>query len=141
VGLLSDRTLDLASAQRIAAACQAAAGALEVAVCIAVSNRNGELLAFSRMDGAPMLSAQLAQDKAWSVASFNGMPTDDWWPILEKEPSLLHGIVKTDRLTVFGGGRPVLVDGELVGAVGVSGGTAEQDTEIAAAGAADSLPS
>jgi uncharacterized protein GlcG (DUF336 family) len=90
------------------------------------------------MDGAPLLSAQLAQDKAWSVAAFNGMPTDAWWAVLEKEPSLLHGIVKTDRLTVFGGGRPVLHDGELVGAVGVSGGTAEQDTEIAAAGAAAS---
>jgi uncharacterized protein GlcG (DUF336 family) len=138
VALIRHHTLDLAAARRIAAACELAAADLEVAVCVAVSNRNGELLCFARMDGAPLLSAQLAQDKAWSVAAFNGMPTDAWWAVLEKEPSLLHGIVKTDRLTVFGGGRPVLDDGQLVGAVGVSGGTAEQDTEIAAAGAAAS---
>jgi glc operon protein GlcG len=48
---------------------------------------------------------------------------------------LLHGFVKTDRLTVFGGGMPVVVDGEVVGAVGASGGSAEQDAAIASTGA------
>jgi len=52
------------------------------------------------------------------------------------EPALVHGITHTPRLVVFGGGEPVRVSGELVGAVGVSGGSAEQDAEIAAAGAA-----
>jgi hypothetical protein len=40
------------------------------------------------------------------VASFGGLPTSDWWRLLESEPALLHGIVKTERLIVFGGGVP-----------------------------------
>lgn len=114
----------------------AAAEVLGVAVCVTVVDRAGHLLAFARQDGAPLLSITLAQDKAWSVAAFNGLPTDAWGGLLAGDPALFHGIVKTDRLVVFGGGKPVLVDGELVGAVGVSGGSADQDSEIAATGAA-----
>jgi len=48
----------------------------------------------------------------------------------------VHGITHTPRLTIFGGGVGIRVDGQLVGAVGVSGGSAEEDAAIAAAGAA-----
>jgi uncharacterized protein GlcG (DUF336 family) len=64
------------------------------------------------------------------------MPTGDWWRVLESEPPLLHGIVKTDRLVVFGGGVPLVADGRTIGAVGVSDGSSEQDVLIAEAGAA-----
>lgn len=130
------RTLDRVGASRAITGARAAALDEGLAVCLAVTDRTGSLLAFERMDGAPVLSIQVAQDKAYSVAAFNGLPTDEWWSILESNPPLLHGFVKTDRLTVFGGGVPVLLDGELVGAVGASGGSAEQDARIAAAGAA-----
>ena len=86
--------------------------------------------------GAPLLSAQIAQDKAYSVAAFGGVPTHQWWTMIADEPPLLHGIVKTDRLIVFGGGVPVRADGALIGAVGVSGGSARQDQAVAEAGAA-----
>jgi uncharacterized protein GlcG (DUF336 family) len=56
--------------------------------------------------------------------------------LLESEPALLHGIVKTDRLVVFGGGVPLVSEGRTVGAIGVSGGSSEQDVRIAEAGAA-----
>jgi uncharacterized protein GlcG (DUF336 family) len=59
--------------------------------------------------------------------------------MLESETALLHGIVKTDRLVIFGGGVPIEFEGQLVGAVGVSRGSAEQDKEIAAAGASSLL--
>ena len=65
-----------------------------------------------------------------------GLPTGDWWRLLESEPALLHGIVKTDRLVVFGGGVPLVADGRTVGAIGVSGGSSEQDVRVAEAGAA-----
>lgn len=105
-------------------------------VCIAVTDGAGHLLAMARMDRAPLLCVQIAQDKAYSVASFGGLPTSDWWRMLESEPALLHGIIKTDRLTVFGGGVPLVADGKTVGAIGVSGGSSEQDVHIAEAGAA-----
>lgn len=129
------RTLTLDAAQRILAKALAAASELGVAVCICVSGRDGTQVLAARMDGAPLLSVRLAADKAWTVAAFNGVPTHDWWGLIQSEPALVHGITKVDRLIVFGGGVPVLQDGELVGAVGVSGGSAAEDRSIAEAGA------
>jgi len=132
------RTVTTLTADGARAALDAAvahATQISVPVCVAVCDRSGHLLAFARMDGAAVLSVQLAQDKAYTVTAF-GLPTADWYPMLEREPALLHGIVKADRLMIFGGGVPVVRDGETVGAVGVSGGTSEQDAQIAAAGAA-----
>lgn len=129
-------TVTLAAAQRAVAAALAEAERLAVDVCVAATDGAGHLLAFARMDRAPLLSAQLAQDKAYSVASFGGLPTGEWWRLLESEPALLHGIVKTDRLIVFGGGVPLVSGGRTVGGIGVSGGSSEQDVRIAEAGAA-----
>ncbi|KWW97606.1 ATP:cob(I)alamin adenosyltransferase [Carbonactinospora thermoautotrophica] len=136
---MSDRvttvaTVTLSGAQQVLAAAVEHAATLDVPVCVAVADRAGNLVAFARMDGAPLLSAGLAQDKAYTVAAF-GLPTHAWWDLIKDTPSLLHGIVKTERLVIFGGGVPLVVDGELVGAVGVSGGSVEQDREIAEAGA------
>jgi uncharacterized protein GlcG (DUF336 family) len=88
------------------------------------------------MDGAPRLSAEIARNKAYTVASFNGLPTHVWWPVIADDPALVHGITHTPRLVIFGGGVPVLVGSQLVGAVGVSGGSAEQDRAIAETAAA-----
>lgn len=108
---------------------------LGVPVNVAVCDPAGELLTFARLDGAPLLSVSIAQDKAWSVATFNGLPTSAWFDLVRDVPALREGIVHRDRLVIFGGGVPVVVAGRTVGAVGVSGGTAEQDEEIATAGA------
>jgi glc operon protein GlcG len=129
-------TVRLAAAQRAVAAAVAEAERLSVDVCIAAADSAGHLLAFARMDRAPLLCIQLAQDKAYSVSSFGGLPTGEWWRLLESEPALLHGIVKTNRLIVFGGGVPLVCEGRTVGAIGVSGGSSEQDVRIAEAGAA-----
>jgi uncharacterized protein GlcG (DUF336 family) len=129
-------TVRLCAAQRAVSAAVAEAERLSVDVCIAAVDSAGHLLTFARMDRAPLLCGQLAQDKAFSVSSFGGLPTGEWWRLLESEPALLHGIVKTDRLVVFGGGVPLVSEGRTVGAIGVSGGSSEQDVRIAEAGAA-----
>lgn len=110
--------------------------AIGVPVDISVCDAAGNELAFLRPDGAPLLSMGIARDKAYTVAAFHGIPTHDWYSMIAHEPPLLHGIVHRDRLTIFGGGVPVLVDGVMVGAVGCSGGSAAQDREVAEAGAA-----
>ena len=96
----------------------------------------GEPVISARMDGAPRISAQIACDKAWTVAGFGGLPTHSWWPTIEDDPALVHGITKTPRLVIFGGGVALRVDGDVVGAIGVSGGSSAEDREIAEAGAA-----
>jgi len=128
-------SVTLIAAQRAITAAIAKAEVLAVNVCIAVTDGAGHLVAMARMDNAPLLCVQISQDKAYSVACFGGLPTADWWRLLESEPALLHGIVKTDRLTVFGGGVPLVADGRTIGAIGVSGGSSDQDVEVAEAGA------
>jgi glc operon protein GlcG len=125
------RSISLAGAQLVIDAAVAYAITNRYAMCFTVCDPAGAAVISVRMDGAPRLSAEIAANKAYSVASFKGMPTDRWWPGIKDDPSLVHGITHTARLTIFGGGVPLLVDGELVGALGVSGGSAEQDREVA----------
>jgi uncharacterized protein GlcG (DUF336 family) len=132
----STTTLVYAGASAALAAGLEHAAEIGVAVNVAVTDAAGNLLAFARMDGAPFLSTSIAQDKAWTVAAFNGVPTHEFFGLIEGEPALREGIVHRDRLVVFGGGVPVYADGVLVGAVGVSGGSAEQDRAVAEAAAA-----
>lgn len=129
-------TVTYAGARRVLEASIARATSIGVPVNVAVADSSGNLVAFARMDGAALLSGSIAQDKAFTVAAFLGIPTHEWFAMIEGEPALREGIVHRDRLVVFGGGIPLRVSGALVGAVGVSGGSAEQDREIAEAGAA-----
>jgi uncharacterized protein GlcG (DUF336 family) len=129
-------TLSLAAAQRVAEGSIAAARSEGLAVCIAVCDPSGEPIVTVRMDGAPRLCAEVALNKAYTVAAFNGLPTHAWWPALADDPALVHGFTKTSRLVIFAGGVPVRIDGAVVGAVGVSGGSSGQDRTIAEAGVA-----
>jgi uncharacterized protein GlcG (DUF336 family) len=115
----------------------AVAKAQEMAVpmCIALCDPSGTLIQFRRMDHAALLSVQIAQDKAFTAVSF-GMATHEWHDFIKDDAPLLHGIVHTPRLVVFGGGYPVKVDGQLVGGIGVSGGHYSHDMEVARAGLA-----
>ena len=101
-------------------------------MCIAVTDEGGDLKAFQRMDGAPKLSIQISQDKAYTAASFS-MATHAWFDFIKDDPPLLHGITHTPRLIVFGGGFPIVIGGEVIGAIGVSGGHYTQDMECARA--------
>ena len=129
-------TITYAGARAAVDAALERAAEIGVAVNVAVTDPSGALIAFARMDGAPLLSSGIAQDKAWTVSAFNGIATHEFFGLIENETALREGIVHRDRLVVFGGGVPIRLDDILVGAVGVSGGTAEQDREIAEAGAA-----
>ncbi len=132
----SRRTLTLSGARAVLDAALAHAERIGVPVNVCVSDDAGHQILAARMDGAALLSATIAADKAYTVAAFLGIPTHQWFDLIKDEPSLREGIVHRDRLVIFGGGVAVIVDGELVGAIGVSGGSAEQDREIAEAGAA-----
>jgi glc operon protein GlcG len=105
---------------------------LGVGVCVAVVDVGANLLSFMRMDDAPLLSIDIAHNKAYSAAAF-GKGTHEWYPLIEKEPALLHGLTHTERLIIFGGGLPLVVEGRTIGGVGVSGGSSDQDTQCARA--------
>jgi uncharacterized protein GlcG (DUF336 family) len=103
---------------------------LGVKVSVAVVDEGGELKAFKRMDGAPILTIEIAIDKAWTAVSF-GIPTHEWYNMLKDNPPLAMGFPKIPRLIIFGGGFPIVYKGHVIGGIGISGGSAEQDMEIA----------
>ena len=119
-------------AEKAVSAAASKAAELKLRMCIAVTDDSGDLKAFRRMDGAPKLSIQISQDKAFTAASFS-MATHSWFDFIKDDPPLLHGITHTPRLIVFGGGFPIVIGGEVVGAIGVSGGHYTQDMECARA--------
>jgi len=101
---------------------------------IAVVDDSGVLKAFSRMDGAALLSVQVAQDKAYTAVGF-GLATDTWHDFVKDDPPLAMGAATgIDRLIVFGGGYPIKLGGAVIGGIGVSGGHYSQDMEVAQAG-------
>jgi uncharacterized protein GlcG (DUF336 family) len=123
-------------AHKIVAAAEAKAKEMAHPFVIAVCDESGVLKAFSRMDGAALLSVQIAQDKAYTAVGF-GLSTDAWHEFIKNDPPLAAGAVGgIDRLVVFGGGYPIKVGGAIVGAIGVSGGHYKQDMEVAEAGLA-----
>ena len=129
---IAKSSISAEAAQRVLAAAQAKAAEMGVPMVIAVVDESGVLKAFARMDGAALLSVEIAQDKAYTAVSF-GISTDAWFDFIKNDPPLLHGITHTPRLIVFGGGFPIVVEGEAVGAIGVSGGHYTQDMECARA--------
>ena len=101
---------------------------------IAIVDDSGLLKAFHRMDGAPLISIQIAQDKAYTAVGF-GIPSHGWYDFIKDDAPLALGApTGIDRLVVFGGGYPIVVDDQLVGAIGVSGGHYSEDMQVAEAG-------
>jgi uncharacterized protein GlcG (DUF336 family) len=123
---------------------QAVAKARELGVTenVAIIDDGGNLKAFSRMDGAPILSIKIAQNKAYTALF--GVPTQDFFSFIQGDPSLLAGIPTLARVAAYGGGFPIKVDGEIVGAIGVSGApTVQNDVDCATAALAllpDAVP-
>jgi uncharacterized protein GlcG (DUF336 family) len=122
-------TLTHEGAEEVVTAVVAAADRAGLPVSVAVYDASANLLAFLRMDGAPALTIGIAQDKAYSSAAF-GAPTHQLHELIKDDEPLRLGIVHTPRLVTFGGGHPLVSDGRVVGAVGVSGGHYTQDMAV-----------
>jgi uncharacterized protein GlcG (DUF336 family) len=107
---------------------------LGVPMNIAVVDEGNNLVAFDRMDGAWLGSIDIAQNKAYTARAFD-METRSLAP-LAQPGGPLYGIEASNdgRLIVFAGGIPLVYRGRVVGAIGVSGGSVEQDQEVAEAG-------
>jgi uncharacterized protein GlcG (DUF336 family) len=124
--------LTLEAAKRVAAAAEAEATRNGWAVSIAVLDDSGQLLLFQRMDGAKLVATDIAIRKARTAAYFQG-PTKD----LEDEVAGGRtALLPIDGFMPLQGGVPLMFEGQIVGAVGVSGVTGEQDAQCALAGAA-----
>jgi len=127
-------SVTLSTAREVVDAAVAKAEEIGVPMNIAVVDEGNNLTAFARMDGAWLGSIDIAQNKAYTARSFD-MSTKDLAPLCQpNEP--LFGIHASNqsRLIIFAGGIPLTSGDDVVGAIGVSGGSVEQDHEVAEAG-------
>ncbi len=129
---VQDMNLKLANAliQRV----QEKAREMGVPVVVAVSDKAGRPVAVQCMDGAYIGSFDVALNKTFTCAAFK-MSTEALGKLAQPGESL-YGIQYTNegKIVIFGGGEPLMTEGRMIGALGVSGGSAEQDTALAAYG-------
>lgn len=127
------RAISAEAANAAVVAAVARAGELGLRINVAVTDPAGVLAAFLRMPGAFLHSVDIAIDKAYTAAGF-GFPTSQWEAMLTGNDALRWGMPQRPRIVVFGGGLPIREDGVLIGGIGVSGGSAEEDEICARAG-------
>ncbi len=134
--MLLVKRLSLEEARKLIAGAAAKAREIGVPMCIAVADEGGNLIAFERMDGAKISSIAIAIDKAFTAAAAR-RPTQAYNELcVPGQPTFGIHTTNGGRFTVIGGGVPVIVDGEVVGGIGLSAGTAAQDVVCAEAAVA-----
>jgi uncharacterized protein GlcG (DUF336 family) len=126
-------SLTLEEAKKMVSAAEARATSLGIAYNIAVVDAGGHLISFLRQDGALIGSIDLAIDKAATARLFNTATAE--LATLAQSGKPLYGIQESNagKVVIFGGGIPVVFNGSVIGAVGASAGTVEQDIDVAEA--------
>jgi glc operon protein GlcG len=129
--MIASKILSLADARHIAAAAEREAQTNGWAVTIAVCDAGGHALWLQRMDGAPLMSAQVAPEKS-RTSALGGKPSKAF------EDMVNNGRYAALSLPIMPleGGEPIVIDGLVIGAVGVSGVKPDQDAQVARAGVA-----
>lgn len=126
--------MTLAHAKRLAEACREKANEIGVPMVISVVDRGANDVLLERMDGAMIAAVSIARDKAYTAAATT-FATKDLGGI-SQPGGVAYGVARADggRIMIFAGGIPLQEEGATVGAIGVSGGLANQDQEVAEAG-------
>lgn len=134
--MLTVKRLSHDDAAAMIAAAEAKADEIGVPMCIAVTDESGALIGFSRMDGGKFSSIRIALDKAYTAAAARN-PTSFYGEICHPgHPTFGIHVTNEGHFCIIGGGVPVFSDGEVIGAIGVSSGTPDQDIIVAEAGVA-----
>ena len=140
--LMKKHSISFELAQKMVDAAVAKAREIGVSENVVILDDGGNLKAFGRMDGAPLPTIEMAQNKAYTALL--GVSTQDLFNFIQGDPSLLAGIPTLARVAAYGGGFPIKVDGEVVGAIGLSGApTVQNDIDCARAALAlvsDAVP-
>lgn len=133
-GLVSRRHLSLDLALSLLARVREEAQARDLSLAAAVVDDSGRVLASQRMDGAALGAMRLAVGKAFTAVSW-ATPSGDFMRSTQPGGDDWGWNTTDPRIVVYAGGIPLLADGELVGAIGASGGTASEDEECVVAAA------
>lgn len=124
--------VNLALAKEITSAAEAKAKEIKVPMYITIDDADANLISINRMAGAILVSEKISQGKAYTAVALK-MPTSKLAALSQPGESL-YGIQNDSKIIIFGGGFPLLLNSEVIGSIGVSGGSVEQDMQVAEAG-------
>jgi len=125
--------INLSIAEKISEKCLEKAEQINVPMIISIVGDDGRLISFKKMDNALPVSIQISQAKAYTAYALK-MRSDELGE-LAQPGEMLYGIdTACENIVLFGGGIPLKINGDVVGAVGVSGGSVEEDMTVAEAG-------
>ena len=127
----TENNLSLEKARKIIRAGEKKAKEMNLSAVFAVVNSEGNLIIEERMDNAILVSVEVAYKKAYTAAALK-LNTEDLTALVQPG-AMFYGLQSDPKYIVFGGGMLLKVDGKIIGAVGVSGGSAQEDMEIAKA--------
>jgi uncharacterized protein GlcG (DUF336 family) len=129
----SPATITAVGAQRVMVAAAEKAAELQAPSTVAVVDAQGILKALLRMDGSPLIGVDLARQKAYTVVAMGGVSTGRLAAGISGNPSVLAALTSLPDVAVLAGGLPLVLDGVVVGAVGVSAPTGGMDVAVAEA--------
>lgn len=132
--MLTIKRLSVADAQILTDGASRHASKIGVPMCIAIVDESGTPILFTRMDGGKVSSTTIAMDKAWTAAAARKATHE--YNAANQPGNLAFGIHTEagGRVSSVGGGMPIMVDGDVVGGIGISSGTPDQDMDCAQAG-------
>ena len=130
--IIEQYSLDTDTAAALCLAAYQHASRQDLKVCCWVLDPHGNPLAMQRHNQAALASTEIARKKAFTAVSFK-LPTDQWEARLANKQHLLNNLMQQDNIAMFGGGFPIVLNDQVVGAIGVSGASEAQDMEIAQA--------
>ena len=131
--MLTIKRLSIAEAQILIEGAAAKSTEMGIPMCIAVTDESGHLIRFDRMDGGKISSISIAVDKAFTGAAARRGTHVYNQLCVPGQPTFGIHITNGGHFSIIGGGLPVTANGEIVGGIGVSSGTAEQDLVVAEA--------
>jgi len=129
-------SITAAKAAAMIDACEAEAAVRGMAIVTVVVDESGLTKAMRRMDNAPLLAMGAAHKKAYTAVGFGMATGRPWHDFIKDDPIPIHGAQSLTDFTLLGGGFPIVVNGVIVGAIGVSGGHYTADEACAQAGLA-----
>ncbi len=132
--MLTVKRLSLEDARVLIEGTEKKSKEIGVPMCIAVVDESGHLIAFTRMDGGKVTSIDIAINKAFTSACARRGTHEYNQMAVPGKPTFGINTTNQGRFTIVGGGLPVVVDGQIVGGIGCSTGTAEEDQIVAQAG-------
>lgn len=128
--IIETHSLSLEAAKAIADHAIAKAQEMNVNIHVHVTDYTGETLVYQRMPGAPLPARDIAEKKAYTAANYK-VATDIWAAKVAKKPNVAQGLAHHPKVVLIGGGVPIVINDQLVGAIGVAGALEEQDIQIA----------